>query len=70
MATKDALAAYAIRPLLTEEDCQCDCSEEALTARASTITLVLGDILSKGYAFPQVESMSEVRRESLVRIKP
>jgi len=52
MATQDALAAYAIRPLLIEEDGQCDCSAEALTARASTITLVLEDILSKGYAFP------------------
>ena len=50
--TEDALATRVIRPLLVEETGECDCSEEGITARASTITVVLEDILSNSPAFP------------------
>ena len=50
--TVGALANATIKPFLVEETAQCDCSEEAITARACTITVVLEDILSTGYAFP------------------
>jgi len=50
--TQERLPACWNRPCLVEEKDQCDCSEERMTARASTITVVLADILSKSQAFP------------------
>ena len=50
-----AEAASPIRrsaPLLAEEKDQTDWSEEGITARASAITSVLDDILTKAQAFP------------------
>ncbi len=50
--TEERLPACWNRPRLVEEQDQCDCSEEDITARANTITVVLEDILSNSHAFP------------------
>jgi hypothetical protein len=56
-AGQDAMAEAApptrgTTPLLAEEKDQKDWSEEGITARASAITTVLDDILTKAQAFP------------------